>query len=157
MTNASAAARRKMWTNVRRNWPLFLVFGVAAYQSYWHTVEVATANGEATTAYAMAFVTDGMLVAGAKVIMDATKTNAARWAAGVTFVLGVVATFAVNFMAADPTPGGVFMATWPAVGMTATSLVMHLASHRRPTPAQARRKTATKATTATKAGKLHAV
>lgn len=134
-------AKRKMIVNFT---PSVVVFGVAAWQSYWHTVEVASANGEASSAYLMAFSTDGLMIAAARVLMNA-KSRGAKAAAGIAFGLGVVATFAVNLLAANPNPAAIFMAVWPAVAMTATSLVIHLGGHK---PASTTRSRARKATPA---------
>lgn len=111
-----------------------VVFAVAAWQSYGHTVEVARANGEADTAHVMALSTDGLMIIGARYLMHGRNTRT-RVAGGVSFALGVVATFAVNFMAATPTAAGVFMAVWPAVAMTAASVTLHLGAARTTTPA----------------------
>lgn len=132
--------------HIQRVAPAAVVFAVAAYQSYWHTVEVATANGEAHTAYLMALGTDGLMVVAGRFLMSKTPaTRLARWTSGTAFVLGVVATFAVNILAATPTPAGMFMAVWPAVAMTATTLVMHVGDQR-PKPATRARKTVAKGT-----------
>jgi peptidoglycan/LPS O-acetylase OafA/YrhL len=151
MEETMATTRANRWAKIRRDTPLYVVFLVAAWQSYWHTVEVASHNGEANTAYIMALATDGMLVIGARVLMNRAMATATRYAAGVTFGLGVVATFAVNYLAATPTATGVFMATWPAVAMTSTSLVMHL-SHMPKRSAKRTRKPATKPATGTGRG-----
>lgn len=104
--------------------PAAVVFGVAAWQSYWHTVEVAMAHGESTSAYIMPLSVDGLMIVAARYITHA-RTRVGRAAAIVGFVAGVVATFTANLAAADPTLFARCVAAWPAVAMTMTAVVMH--------------------------------
>lgn len=104
--------------------PALVVFGVAAWQSYWHTVEVAMAHGESMSAYVMPLSVDGLMIVAARYITHA-RTRTGRYAALSGFVLGACATFAANLAAADPTVFARCVAAWPALAMTLTAVIMH--------------------------------
>ena len=104
--------------------PGAVVFGVAAWQSYWHTVEVATRYGEATSAYVMPLSVDGLMVVAARYITHA-RSRTGRVLSFAGFILGVAATVGANVMAADPNPISRVVAVWPALAMTITAGMLH--------------------------------
>lgn len=104
--------------------PTATVFGVAAWQSYWHTVEVATQYGEGDTAYVMTFSVDGLMIVAARYMAHA-KTTLGRWLAGASFLVGVVVTFGINILAADPNPVSRTLAAVPAVAMVGVAAMLH--------------------------------
>jgi peptidoglycan/LPS O-acetylase OafA/YrhL len=104
--------------------PAATVFGVAAWQSYWHTVEVAIKYGEASSAYIMPFSIDGLMIVAAR-YMSHAKTRAGRILAAVWFGVGVVATLGINILAADPNPISVILAALPAAGMVGVAAMLH--------------------------------
>lgn len=107
--------------------PAVAVFAVAAYQSYWHTVEVvvrAGTNGHVEVAYMMPLSVDGMMVVAARYVTHA-KTRLGKAMAVVTFILGVSATLAANMMAASPHVFNRIVAVWPAVALVCTAMALH--------------------------------
>lgn len=104
--------------------PATVVFGVAAWQSYWHIVEVATRYGEATSAYVMPLSVDGLMVVAARYITHA-RTRSGRTLSLMAFAGGVVATIAANVMAADPYLVARGIAVWPALAMVCTAGMLH--------------------------------
>jgi peptidoglycan/LPS O-acetylase OafA/YrhL len=110
--------------------PALIVFGVAAWQSYWHTVEVATHYGEAASAPIMPLGIDGLLVV-ANRYMTHSKTRSGRIVSVLAFVFGVAATLFINMLAADPNPIARFLAALPAVAMVFTAGMLHKAERPR--------------------------
>jgi hypothetical protein len=106
--------------------PSAAVFGVAAWQSYWHTVEVAVRYGEASSAYIMPFSVDGLMIVAAR-YMSHAKTRGGRIIAGAWFAFGVIATLGINILAADPNPVSVILAALPALGMVGVAAMLHWA------------------------------
>lgn len=104
--------------------PAATVFAVAAWQSYWHTVEVAIKYGEGSSAYIMPFSIDGLMIVAAR-YMSHAKTRGGRILAGAWFALGVVATLGINILAADPNPVSVILAALPACGMVGVAAMLH--------------------------------
>lgn len=111
-------------TQTRRA-PIYAVFGVAAWQSYWHIVEVANRYGETESAYIIPASLDGLLLLSQRHLTTA-PTKATRLLAAAIYALCLVATLVANVAAAQPTPGGRIVAAWPAVSMAAASLMLHL-------------------------------
>jgi hypothetical protein len=115
--------------NVRKLWqltPASVVFGVAAWQSYWHTVEVAQRYGEGASAYIMPLSVDGLMIVAAR-FLDHARTRAGRWLAGVSFGMGVVVMLGANILAADPNPLSRVVAAYPALAMVAVAALLHWA------------------------------
>lgn len=122
--------------NAANQLPAVAVFGVAAYQSYWHTVEVATRYGEASSAHLMPFSIDGLMVIAARYISHA-RTKTARIVALVAFVAGFLAMAGINLLAADPNPISRMIAVWPALAMALAGALLHWAPQK---PAATRRR-----------------
>jgi hypothetical protein len=113
--------------------PAMAVAVVAAWQSYWHIVEVATRAGATSHggAYLLPVCTDAMMVVAAKYITRA-HTRLGKAVAGTSFVLGVGATVGANWLAADAGTVAHVVATWPAVAMVVTAAMLHWGEpHRR--------------------------
>lgn len=126
--------------------PALGVFAVAAYQSYWHQVEVALKAGEtAVSSHMMPISVDGMMIVAARYVTHA-KTRTGRVIAFMAFGIGVVATLAANLMAANPTMFSRAVAVAPAVAMVSTACVMHWGE--RKAKATPRRRTTTPANVA---------
>ncbi len=105
--------------------PALAVFAVAAYQSYWHTVEVALRAGESSvTAHIMPASVDGMMMVAARYISHA-KTRAGKGIAASAFVVGTFATLAANVMAAQPNLFSRVVAGWPAGSLVFTAAILH--------------------------------
>lgn len=134
--------------------PAMMVFGVAAYQSYWHTVDVATmAHQTWVTAHIMPLSVDGLVMVAARYVTHA-KTVLGRTLAVVGFVLGIAATVGANIAAARPDAFDRVVSVWPAVALVATALILHFGDRKPARKPAARRATVTKATPTTK---LHSV
>jgi peptidoglycan/LPS O-acetylase OafA/YrhL len=137
----SRTARLGRWTrehSVTHKVPALAVFGVAAYQSYWHTVDVVASHtrDHAEGAYIMAAATDGLMIVAARYITHAQTRLGKALAAG-GFTLGVAATVTANILAADPDPVSRGVAVFPALALIATALILHFGN--RPAKRPARR------------------
>jgi peptidoglycan/LPS O-acetylase OafA/YrhL len=126
--------------------PAVAVFGVAAWQSYWHTVEVATNYGEAASAHLMPFSIDGLMMIAARYISHA-RTKVARIVAVVAFVFGLSMMAWINFLAADPNAFSRVIAIWPALAMALAGALLHWAPQK-PVRRTTRRRTPAKKTSA---------
>jgi hypothetical protein len=115
---------RILATQTRRA-PIYAVFGVAAWQSYWHIVEVATKYGETESAYIIPLSLDGLLLLSQRYLTTAPSRPTRALAASI-YALCLVATLVANMAAAQPTPGGRIVAAWPALSMAGASLLIHL-------------------------------
>lgn len=138
--------------NLHHTLPALSVFTVAAYQSYWHTVEVVARSGEGQhgVAHIMAISVDGLMIVASRYI-TVSKTRAGKALSIVGFVLGMLATLGSNLAAADPSALSRAVAVWPAVALIATACILHWGN--RPAKRQGRSQTAAKNTPA----KLRAV
>jgi hypothetical protein len=113
------------------------VAGVAGYVSYWHAVEVVTANGEpGTIARLYPAAIDGLIVAASMVLLDAARHSEdapplAWWLLG----SGIAVTLAANVtFGAQTGVAGAMWAAWPAlafVGCYELLLLLARASARR--------------------------
>jgi hypothetical protein len=112
--------------NLHHTLPALAVFGVAAYQSYWHTVEVVARAGEGGhgVAHIMAISVDGLMIVASRYI-TASKTRSGKVLSAVGFVLGMLATLGSNLAAADANPLSRAVAVWPAVALIATACILH--------------------------------
>ncbi|MDB4873521.1 MAG: hypothetical protein JWL97_4525 [Gemmatimonadales bacterium] len=94
------------------------VAGVAAFVSYRHAYEVATAHGETgVTASLIPFTIDGLVFVASMVMLDSARRGQsaptlAKWA----LALGIGSTVAVNVLhGIAHGPVGAVIAAWPAV------------------------------------------
>lgn len=116
--------------------PALIVFGSAAYQSFWHSVHVASAHG-AQDPWLLPISIDGVMLVAARYVSHA-RSQGARWLSLGVFILGAIATLMVNFLAAPPGDLiGQCVAVWPALGMLLTAALLHWAPQR---PVVARRR-----------------
>jgi len=103
----------------------WLVFGTSTYQSFGHSVHVASEHG-AHDPWLLPVSIDGVMLVAFSYATHG-KTRAARvlaWVVLGVFMAGVVG---INYLAApaeDPIGQGLSVA--PAVGMIATTILMHL-------------------------------
>lgn len=120
--------------------PALVVFGVAAYQSYWHTVEVVVRSGEGDhgVAHIMALSVDGLMMVAARYITHA-PTVLGKVIAFVAFIGGILATVASNVMAADPNGFSRSVAVWPAIALVGTAAMLHWGERKAPRTAAKRR------------------
>ena len=129
----------------------WVVFGAATYQSFGHSVHVASEHG-AHDPWLLPVSIDGVMLV-AFGYASHGKTKSARilaWCVLLVFMAGVVG---INYLAApagDPIGQGLSVA--PAVGMIATTVLMHLVP-KTATPTRRRRPAAKNVTPITKARK----
>jgi hypothetical protein len=111
--------------------PTYVVFGAAAYQSFWHSIHVAGAHGAADP-WLLPISIDGVMIVAARYISHG-RTRAARVLAGTVAILAMLATLGVNALAAPHGDLiGLAVAVWPALGMTLTALLIHFAPQKAP-------------------------
>jgi hypothetical protein len=111
--------------------PTYVVFGAAAYQSFWHSMHVAAAHG-ASDPWLLPISIDGVMIIAAR-YMSHGRTKAARVMAAAVAILAMLATLGVNALAAPHGDlVGLAVAVWPAVGMTLTAVLIHFAPQRVP-------------------------
>jgi peptidoglycan/LPS O-acetylase OafA/YrhL len=159
---ASATTRVARWfkspagEKLSHRVPALVVFGVAAYQSYWHTVDVVARAGEGDhgVAHIMALSVDGLMMVAARYITHA-PSRLGKAVAFVAFILGVAATLGTNMAAADPNMFSRVVAVWPAVALIGTAAMLHWGD-RKPAKKPVARRTPVVATVTTPA-KLKAV
>jgi hypothetical protein len=105
--------------------PALVVFGVAAYNSYWHIVDVTLRYSHAQVeSHIMPLSVDGMMLVAARYITHA-RTRLGRYASVFFFALGTFATLSANVMAADPNLAARLIAVWPAVALVGTAIMLH--------------------------------
>lgn len=116
--------------------PTYVVFGAAAYQSFFHSIHVASAHGS-TSPWLVPVSIDGVLIVASRYVSHA-RTRAARVLAFVVMAIGMGATLGVNALAAPHGDLiGLGVAVWPGVGMILTAALIHWAPQRT-TPARRR-------------------
>jgi hypothetical protein len=136
--------------------PALIVFGVAAYQSYWHTLEVVARAGEGAhgVGHVMALAVDGMMIVASRYITH-SGTRMGKAISAAAFVIGMAMTVGMNYLAADPNPLSRLIAVIPAVALIGTAAMLHWGG-KKPAKKPAAARTRSTGTT-TKATKLHAV
>jgi len=116
---------RDITATAKAKGPTWVVFGAATYQSFGHSVHVASEHG-AHDPWLLPVSIDGVMLVAFSYASHG-KTKAARvlaWVVLVTFMAGVVG---INYLAApagDPIGQGLSVA--PALGMIATTVLIHL-------------------------------
>jgi hypothetical protein len=109
--------------------PTYVVFGAAAYQSFWHSIHVALAHG-ASDPWLVPVSIDGVLITASRYVSHA-RTRAARVLAFAVMIVGMAATLGVNALAAPRGDWvGLMVAVWPGVGMILTAALIHWAPQR---------------------------
>jgi uncharacterized protein DUF2637 len=120
--------------------PTYVVFGAAAYQSFWHSIHVASAHG-ASDPWLVPVSIDGVLITASRYVSHA-RTRGARVLAFAVMIVGMAATLGINALAAPRGDlVGLAVSVWPGVGMILTAALIHWAPQRA-TPARRRRPTA---------------
>jgi uncharacterized protein DUF2637 len=110
---------------LRAKGPTWLVFGAAAYQSFGHSVKVAGEHGSADP-WLLPVSIDGVMIVAFSYASHG-KTRSARVLAWIVLGIFMAGVVGINFLAApagDPVGQGLSVA--PAVGMIATTVLMHL-------------------------------
>lgn len=105
--------------------PTWVVFGAAAYQSFGHSLHVASQHG-ASDPWLLPVSIDGLMIVAFGYVSHG-KTAPARSLAWVILLGAMSAVLGINYLAA---PAGDWigqgLAVLPAVGMIATTILIHL-------------------------------
>lgn len=122
MATAGTTGQPGQETSIRRATTVVVVIvaGIAAYISYRHAYELATANGEtASTAHAWPLTVDGLIFAASMVLLRSARTGSRPpLLAYVGLTLGIVATLGANVAhGLGHGPIGALVAAWPAVAL----------------------------------------
>lgn len=145
-TRTARTAKFIRTRNLHHTVPALAVFGVAAYQSYWHTVEVVARAGEGAhgVGHIFAIAVDGMMIVASRYI-TAAPTKLGKGISVGAFVVGVLMTLGMNYLAADHNWLSRLIAVIPAVTLIGTAAMLHWGT-RRPATRTARKVTTAKAT-----------
>jgi len=125
---------------VKAKGPTWVVFGAAAYQSFGHSVHVASEHGSQDP-WLLPVSIDGLMIVAFGYVSHG-KTPAARRLAWVVLLAAMVAVLGINYLAAPAgDPIGQALSVLPALGMIATTILIHMvpkakAPVRRRTPAK---------------------
>jgi hypothetical protein len=113
--------------------------------SYWHIRQGALDHAyDQVGASILPLSVDGLLIVSARYVTR-SKTILAKIIAALGFVLGMLATLAGNLLTSDGTMIGTGFATWPAVAVIVTAVVLHLGESKPKPKTQPRAKTTSKA------------
>jgi uncharacterized protein DUF2637 len=105
--------------------PTWVVFGAAAYQSFGHSVHVASQHGSSDP-WLLPVSIDGLMIVAFGYVSHG-KTPAARRLAWVVLLGAMLAVLGINFLAAPVgDPIGQALSVLPAVGMIATTVLIHM-------------------------------
>lgn len=125
--------------------PTWIVFGAATWQSFGHSIHLASAHG-ASDPWLLPVSIDGLMIVAFRYVSHG-KTRAARWTAGVVLAFAMLAVLMINFLAAPAgDPIGQGLSVLPALGMIAVTVLIHMVPIAK---APQRRRTATKAANVT--------
>lgn len=128
-----------------------IVFGAATYQSFGHSIHVASQHGSRDP-WLLPVSIDGVMIVAFGYATHG-KTRAARVLARVILGLFMAGVVGINFLAAPAgDPIGQGLAVAPAVGMIATTVLIHLVPKAK-TPVRRRRPAAKNVTSINKARK----
>lgn len=124
-----ARTGKALRSETARTWshrsPALMVAAVALYVSYWHIREIAAAHTHDLIApMILPLSVDGLLIVSARYVTRA-KTPLGKVFSMVGFVLGMLATLAGNLLTSDGTAIGYGVATWPAVAVIVTGVILH--------------------------------
>lgn len=124
--------------------PTWVVFGAATWQSFGHSIHLASAHG-ASDPWLLPISIDGLMIVAFRYVSHG-KTKTARIAAGVVLAFAMMAVLTINFLAAPAGDWiGQALSVLPALGMIAVTVLMHMPAGKAPQ----RRRTAAKATNVT--------
>lgn len=131
---------RNLTTTLRAKGPTWIVFGAAAYQSFGHSIHVASQHGS-TDPWLLPVSIDGVMLV-AFGYASHGKTRTARVLAWVVLGVAMAGVVGINYLAAPAgDPIGQGLAVAPALGMIATTVLIHLVPKAK-TPARNRRRPA---------------
>lgn len=130
---------------LRTKTPAWIVFGAATWQSFGHSIHLASTHG-ASDPWLLPVSIDGLMIVTFRYVSHG-KTRAARWTAGVVLGMTMMAVLGINFLAAPAGDWiGQALSVLPALGMIAVTVLMHLVPTAK---APQRRRTARKAANVT--------
>jgi hypothetical protein len=110
---------------VRAKGPTWVVFGAAAYQSFGHSVHVASQHGSSDP-WLLPVSIDGLMIVAFGYVSHG-KTPAARRLAWAVLLGAMFAVLGINYLAARAgDPIGQALSVLPAVGMIATTVLIHM-------------------------------
>lgn len=138
-------------SDVKAKAPTWVVFGAAVYQSFGHSIHLASEHG-ANDPWLLPVSIDGLMIVAFRYVSHG-KTPAARWIARVVLGFAMLAVLAINYLAA---PSGDLigqgLSVLPALGMIATTVLIHLVPQAK-APTRRRPATRKNVTSITKARK----
>jgi hypothetical protein len=122
--------------------PTWVVFGAATWQSFGHSIHLASTHG-ASDPWLLPVSIDGLMIVAFRYVSHG-KTRAARTLAWVVLALAMAAVLGINFLAAPAGDWiGQALSVLPALGMIAVTVLMHMVPTAK--APQRRRKPATRA------------
>lgn len=125
--------------------PTWVVFGAATWQSFGHSIHLASAHG-ASDPWLLPVSIDGLMIIAFRYVSHG-KTRAARILAWVVLAFAMAGVVAINYLAAPAGDViGQALSVAPALGMIAVTVLMHLVPTAK---APQRRRTARKTATVT--------
>lgn len=129
--------RNDILTAVKARGATWVVFGAATYQSFGHSMHVASQHGSQDPWLLPVSIDGVMLVAFG--YASHGKTRAARVLAWVVLLVFMAMVVGINYLAAPAgDPIGQALSVAPAIGMIATTILIHLVPKAK-TPARRRR------------------
>lgn len=116
---------RNLYLTAKAKGPTWVVFGAAAYQSFGHSVHVASAHG-ASDPWLLPVSIDGLMIVAFGYVSHG-KTAAARRLAWGVLLGAMTGVLGINYLAAPAGDWiGQALAVLPAVGMIATTILIHM-------------------------------
>lgn len=114
-----------------RQIPTAIIFGIAAWQSYGHIVELADEyTTDSLTPYLLPLSIDGMIIVATRYLADPRPDT--RALARLALALGVVGTLLANVAVAPPNPVARLLSATPAITMIITALILHTGTRPKP-------------------------
>jgi hypothetical protein len=105
--------------------PTWVVFGAATWQSFGHSIHLASAHG-ASDPWLLPVSIDGLMIIAFRYVSHG-KTRAARVLAWVVLTLAMLGVVTINYLAAPAGDViGQALSVAPALGMIAVTVLMHL-------------------------------
>jgi hypothetical protein len=130
---------------IRTKAPTWTVFGASVWQSFGHSIHLASAHG-ISDPWMLPISIDGVMIVAFRFATHG-KTRPAKILAWVILALAMAGVVGINFLAAPAgDPIGQALSVAPAVGMIGVTVLMHLVPTAK---APQRRRTARKATNVT--------
>lgn len=112
-------------TTAKAKAPTWVVFGASVWQSFGHSIHLASAHGISDPILLPVSI-DGVMIVAFRFATHG-KTRAAKTLAWVVLALAMAGVVGINFLAAKPgDPIAQALSVAPAVGMIAVTVLMHL-------------------------------